>query len=245
MAKIPKRLAGPVEITTGDGEVTLYTAPAGGALIRIIHVLADGGDNSDFRLAVGAISSGTELFAGEQVNAGQARDFPQYLQLDEGDEIHVSVGNAAITFTLEGDLLDTTAPSGVRVATRVESADILALNSSPLTLVPGRANYTHVITGGWAMMRPGGTPYTVGGGFALILGPDPQTGSDGPCWILGSAILAETDQVIGGFEIAGFGSQALADVQGAPIELWIGTADPTAGDGFLDLVFYYLSIPTD
>lgn len=61
MADTAKRLFGP---TPGNGsEVTLYTAPAAGAVIRHLHVCNTTTTEQTFKMSIGADAAGTRLFS--------------------------------------------------------------------------------------------------------------------------------------------------------------------------------------
>jgi hypothetical protein len=103
MARTPTRLAGPALVS--NSAATKYTAPAGGALVRSIHVSNPSGSAVDFTLSIGADAAGTRLFDGYAIGADSAETFWCYHALTNAEIVQALAGtNNVITLTLGGDV---------------------------------------------------------------------------------------------------------------------------------------------
>ncbi len=103
MASTPTRLAGPALVT--NSAATKYTAPAGGALIRAIHVSNPSGAPVDFTLSIGTDAAGTRLYDGYPFPIDFATTFWCYHALTSGEIVQAFAGtNNVLTLTLDGDV---------------------------------------------------------------------------------------------------------------------------------------------
>lgn len=104
MARTPTRLAGPALLT--NAAATKYTAPAGGALLRAIHLSNPTGSPVDFTLSIGADAAGTRLYDGYPIGVDQAVTLWCYHALTNGEIIQAFAGtNNVMTLTLDGDVI--------------------------------------------------------------------------------------------------------------------------------------------
>lgn len=104
MARSPKRLVGPVAIATGPA--TVYTTPAGGALIRQLHVLNQTGSPATFTLSIGTDATGTRLYKDYSLGANTEADFWEYMPLADSEVVQLASGtNNALIITIGGDLV--------------------------------------------------------------------------------------------------------------------------------------------
>jgi hypothetical protein len=103
MASTPTRLAGPALVT--NSAATKYTAPAGGALVRAIHVSNPTASAVDFTLSIGSDAAGTRLYDGYSIGIDTAITFWCYHALTSGEIVQAFAGtNNVITLTLDGDV---------------------------------------------------------------------------------------------------------------------------------------------
>ncbi len=104
MAKTPKRLAGPLQL--GNSTATRYTAPAGGAIVRHLHVSNPTGGAVDLTLSIGADAAGTRLFDGYSIPADSVFERHVYWVLGNAEIVaaHASAATSLV-FTISGDEL--------------------------------------------------------------------------------------------------------------------------------------------
>ena len=102
MARTPTRLAGPALLT--DSAATKYTAPAGGALVRSIHI-SNPGATIDITISIGTDAAGTRIYDDFPFPADHAETFWCYHALTNGEIVQAfaSVASQA-TLTLGGDV---------------------------------------------------------------------------------------------------------------------------------------------
>ena len=104
MPRTPTRLAGPAALS--NSAATKYTAPAGGAVVRQIHVNNPSGSAVDFTLSIGTDATGTRIFDGLSIAADSTYDHYCYWPLTNGEIIQAFGGtNNAMTLTISGDVL--------------------------------------------------------------------------------------------------------------------------------------------
>ena len=103
MPTTPTRLSGPALVT--NAAATKYTAPAGGALLRSIHVSNPTASPVDFTLSITADAAGTRVYDGYSIAADTAKTFWCYHPLTNGEIVQAFAGtNNVITLTLGGDV---------------------------------------------------------------------------------------------------------------------------------------------
>lgn len=103
MARTPTRLAGPALLT--NSAATKYTAPAGGALIRSIHVSNPTASAVDFTFSIGTDAAGTRIYDGYAIPADTPKTFWCYYALTNGEIVEAFAGtNNVATLTLGGDV---------------------------------------------------------------------------------------------------------------------------------------------
>jgi hypothetical protein len=101
--RTPTRLAGPALVT--NSAATKYTAPAGGALVRSIHVSNPTASVVDFTLSIGTDAAGTRIFDAYPFPADYAHTFWVYVALTNAEIVQAFAGtNNVITLTLGGDV---------------------------------------------------------------------------------------------------------------------------------------------
>jgi hypothetical protein len=104
MAKTPTRLAGPAQLS--GSAATKYTAPAGGALIRHIHVSNPSGSAVDLTLSIGADAAGTRLFDGYPIPADSVYPLHVYVPLGNAEIVQAWASSAnVLVLTIGGDVL--------------------------------------------------------------------------------------------------------------------------------------------
>jgi hypothetical protein len=111
MARTPKRLAGPAQVS--NGAATKYTVPAGTkTILRHIHVQNPSGSAATFTLSIGADAAATRLLDAFSIPAaaagvtGSVVDFFCYYVLEAAEIIQAFSGtNNVLTLTLNGDEL--------------------------------------------------------------------------------------------------------------------------------------------
>lgn len=103
MARIPKRLAGPLLVT--NSVVTRYTCPAlTKAIIRKIHVFNNSGTAATFTLSVGADAAGTRYLDAVSIPTLTSVDYWCYLIVDAAEIVQTNAGTTnVLVITLEGD----------------------------------------------------------------------------------------------------------------------------------------------
>lgn len=102
MTRTPTRLAGPANVS--NAAATKYTAPAGGALVRHIHVANPSGSDATFTLSIGADAAGTRILDAVNVPAGTQLEHHCYYPLANGEIVQAFGGtNNALKLTIGGD----------------------------------------------------------------------------------------------------------------------------------------------
>lgn len=101
--RTPTRLAGPALLS--NSAATKHTSPAGGSLIRSIHVSNPTASAVDFTLSIGADAAGTRLYDGYPIPADSAKTFWCYHALTNTEIVQAFAGtNNVATLTLSGDV---------------------------------------------------------------------------------------------------------------------------------------------
>lgn len=103
MARTPKRLSGPSQLT--NVTVTKYTVPAlTKTVIRHIHVSNPSGAAVNFTASIGADAAGTRIFDAYPIAANSAVDLFGYWVMDVG-EILAAFGSTTtvLNLTVNGD----------------------------------------------------------------------------------------------------------------------------------------------
>ena len=109
MARTPKRLAGPAQVS--NAAATKYTVPAATkTIVRHIHVQNPSGSPVTFTLSIGADAAGTRLFDAFSIPAAAAGvtasvlDHFCYYVIDATEVIQAFAGtNNILTLTIDGD----------------------------------------------------------------------------------------------------------------------------------------------
>jgi len=103
MSRIPKRLAGPLQLTTTA--TTQYTVPSTTkTVIRQIHIFNATTATATLTMSIGADAAGTRIFDAYSVPAGTAFDPPCYYVLEAAEFIQAKAGTAsALVLTMTGD----------------------------------------------------------------------------------------------------------------------------------------------
>lgn len=109
MARIPKRLYGPIAVATGPA--TVYTVPAlTKTIIRQIHVSNPSGSPVTLTLSIGADAAGTRLLSAFSIPAAAAgvtnsvQDIFWYQIMDAAEILTLSAGtNNILIITINGD----------------------------------------------------------------------------------------------------------------------------------------------
>ena len=103
MARIPKRLAGPGQLT--NVAVTKYTCPAlTKTVIRHVHVSNPSGAPVTFTMSIGADAAGTRVFDALSIAAGSVLDHFCYYIVDAAEIVQALAGTTlTINFTMDGD----------------------------------------------------------------------------------------------------------------------------------------------
>jgi hypothetical protein len=103
MARIPKRLAGPLLLT--DAAATQYTCPAATkTVIRHIHVENPTGAAVTLTISIGADAAATRLFDAYSIAAGAVLDHFCYYVLEAAEIVEAFAGtNNVMTITIDGD----------------------------------------------------------------------------------------------------------------------------------------------
>lgn len=129
---------------------------------------------------------------------------------------------------------------GMQVAVvPISSAEVKALFTTPVILVPGVADRIIVVCSATLAYIAGGTPYTDHGGNIMV-----ETETDEFEWLT-QAGAGFWDQAASQFflnaGVGAFGPGAVTDAAGLGVILTEDTANPTAGDGTLVVTLaYYL-----
>jgi hypothetical protein len=103
MAKTPKRLAGPAQVS--NAAATKYTVPASTkTVLRSIHVQNPSGSPVDFTLSIGTDAAATRIYDGLSIPADSERTFWCYHVLEAAEIVQAFAGtNNILTLTLDGD----------------------------------------------------------------------------------------------------------------------------------------------
>jgi hypothetical protein len=103
MARTPKRLAGPAQVS--NAAATKYTVPAlTTAVVRYLHVSNPSGSPATFTLSIGANAAGTRLYDALSIPAGTVYERHVYWVLTAAEIIQALSGtNNVLTLTLFGD----------------------------------------------------------------------------------------------------------------------------------------------
>lgn len=109
MARIPKRLYGPVAVATGPA--TVYTVPAvTKTIVRHIHVSNPSGSPVTLTLSIGADGAGTRLLSAFSIPAAAAgvtnsvQDIFWYQPMEAAEILTLSAGtNNILIITINGD----------------------------------------------------------------------------------------------------------------------------------------------
>lgn len=103
MAKTPKRLAGPAQVS--NVAATKYTVPASTkTIVRSIHVQNPSASPVDFTLSIGTDAAGTRVWDGLAIPADSERTFWTYFVLEAAEIIQAFAGtNNILTLTIDGD----------------------------------------------------------------------------------------------------------------------------------------------
>jgi|ERR1051325_2516365 hypothetical protein len=105
MARTPKRLAGPAQVS--NTAATKYTVPAATkTVVRQIHVFNPSGSAVSFTFSIGADAAGTRLWDSYSIAAGQPWDHFCYEVLEAAEIIQAFAStNNVLTLTIFGDEL--------------------------------------------------------------------------------------------------------------------------------------------
>lgn len=103
MARIPKRLAGPAQVS--NAAATKYTVPAlTKTIVRHVHIENPSGAAVTFTMSIGADAAATRLFDAYSIGAGAVLDHFCYYVLDVAEIIQAFAGtNNILTLTIDGD----------------------------------------------------------------------------------------------------------------------------------------------
>lgn len=104
MAKTPKRMAGPAQVS--NSAATKYTVPASTlTILRHIHVANPGsGSAATFTMSIGSDAAATRIFDAISIAAGGEIDRFCYYVLAAAEVIQALSGtNNVLTLTLDGD----------------------------------------------------------------------------------------------------------------------------------------------
>jgi hypothetical protein len=109
MARIPKRLYGPIAVATGPA--TVYTVPAlTKTIVRHLRISNPSASPVTFTLSVGADAAGTRLYGAYSIPAAAAgvtnsvQDVFLYLIMDAAEIITLSAGtNNILIIVIDGD----------------------------------------------------------------------------------------------------------------------------------------------
>lgn len=103
MARTPKRLAGPAQVS--NAAATKYTVPGSTtAVVRHIHVSNPSGNAVTFTLSIGTDAAGTRLFDAYSIPANTVFDHFCYHVLAAAEIIQAFAGtNNVLTLTISGD----------------------------------------------------------------------------------------------------------------------------------------------
>src|SRR6266498_5875113 len=103
MARIPKRLAGPLAVT--NAVTTRYTVPAlTKTIIRHIHIENPSGSAVTFTASIGADAAATRIFDAYSIAANSVLDHFCYYVMDAAEIFQTNAGTTAVlVLTMDGD----------------------------------------------------------------------------------------------------------------------------------------------
>jgi hypothetical protein len=103
MARIPKRLAGPAQVS--NAAATKYTVPAvTKTIIRFIRVQNPSGSPVTFTASIGTDGAATRIFDAYSIAAGGTLDHFCYYVLEVAEIFQAFAGtNNILTLTIDGD----------------------------------------------------------------------------------------------------------------------------------------------
>ena len=103
MARTPKRLAGPLQIS--NAATTRYTVPAlTKTIVRHIHISNPSGSAVTFTLTIGADAAGVRLFDAYSIAANSILDHFCYYVVDAAEVMQTNAGtNNILVMTMDGD----------------------------------------------------------------------------------------------------------------------------------------------
>ena len=103
MARTPKRLAGPLQVS--NAATTRYTVPASTkTIVRHIHVSNPSGSAVTFTLTIGADAAAVRLFDAYSIAANTVLDHFCYYVVDAAEVMQTNAGtNNILVFTMDGD----------------------------------------------------------------------------------------------------------------------------------------------
>lgn len=103
MARTPKRLAGPAQVS--NVAATKYTVPAATkTVVRHIHIQNPSGATVTFTLSIGADAAGVRLFDAFSILAGTVLDHFGYYVLEAAEIIQALAGtNNILVLVIDGD----------------------------------------------------------------------------------------------------------------------------------------------
>src|SRR6266850_4598306 len=103
MARTPKRLAGPAQVS--NAAATKYTVPASTkTVVRHIHVSNTTAAAVTLTMSIGADAAGTRIFDAYTIAAGAVLDHFCYYVLEAAEVIQALAGtNNILTLTIDGD----------------------------------------------------------------------------------------------------------------------------------------------
>jgi hypothetical protein len=103
MARIPKRLAGPAQVS--NAAATKYTVPANTkTVVRHIRIFNPSGSAVTFTLSIGADAAGVRIFDAYSIAANSPHDHFCYYVLEETEVIQAFAGtNNVLVLTIDGD----------------------------------------------------------------------------------------------------------------------------------------------
>lgn len=105
MARIPKRLAGPAQVS--NVAATKYTVPAvTKTVVRHVHVQNPSGSAVTFTMSIGADAAGVRIFDAYSIAANTVLDHFCYYVVEAAEIIQALAGTTNIlTLTIDGDEL--------------------------------------------------------------------------------------------------------------------------------------------
>ena len=103
MARTPKRLAGPLQVS--NAATTRYTVPASTkTVVRHVHVQNPSGSAVTFTLTIGADAAAVRLFDAYSIAANTVLDHFCYYVVDAAEVMQTNAGtNNILVLTMDGD----------------------------------------------------------------------------------------------------------------------------------------------